>query len=228
MTAQPAAPDVAGFGTLAGFEAAARERLPSAVLDYVAGGSWDGVTLADNGAAFRRYRFRPSVLSGLTVADLSTTVLGREVGAPLGIAPMAQYGWCHPEAELPAARAAATAGCIFTLSTLSTCPIEDVAAAGAVAGPGPRWFQLYIQPDLGLSRTLVERAVSAGYAAIVVTVDVPVLGYRGTDLRAVGLREVRGNLPAAPAAPAGATGAAGASGAAGAAGRPGGGRPSLT
>jgi len=189
------APDPARFGTLAAFEAAAREFMAPAVLDYVAGGSWDEVTLAENSAAFRRYRFRPAVLSGVTTADLSTTILGRDAAVPLAVAPMAQQGWCHPDAELPAARAAAAAGWTFALSTLSTCSMEAVAAETALAGPGARWFQLYIQRDLALTRSLVERAAAAGYEAVVVTVDVPVLGYRGTDLRGVGLGERRGNFP---------------------------------
>jgi 4-hydroxymandelate oxidase len=200
------APDPLTFSTLAAFEAAAREQLPPAVIDYVAGGSWDEVTLYENTAAFRQLRFRPSVLSGVTQADLSTTILGQPAAIPLGVAPMAQYGWCHPEAELPAASAAAAAGWTFALSTLSTRSLEEVAsgAAGSVASPGaagqgPRWFQLYIQADLGFSRSLVERAAAAGYSAVVVTVDLPAVGYRGTDLRAGQLRQVLGNFPEADA-----------------------------
>ncbi len=111
-------PDLARIVTVAELEGLARKRMPGPVLDYVAGGSWDETTLADNVAAFRRYRFRAPVLSGAMSADLTTTVLGREVPLPLGIAPMAQFGFCHPDGELPAARAAAAAGWTLSLSTL--------------------------------------------------------------------------------------------------------------
>ena len=163
----------------------------------MAGGSWDETTLADNGAAFRRRQFRASVLSGVMAADvdLSTTVLGRPVPTPFGVAPMAQFGFCHPDAELPAAAAAATAGWTFALSTLSTRSIEEVARACAPGSPGDRWFQLYVQDDLGVSRSLVERAEAAGYTALVITVDLPVIGYRDRDLRGTGLALHYGNLP---------------------------------
>lgn len=186
--------DLAGIVALAEFEALARQRLPAAAFDYVAGGSWDETTLDDNTAAFRRSRFRASVLSGTMSADLATTILGRTAATPFGIAPMAQFGFCHPEAELPAARAAAAAGWTFTLSTLSTRSIEEVAEAAVGGGPGSRWFQLYVQGDLGFSRSLVDRAVAAGYEALVVTVDLPMLGYRDRDLRGTGLELHYGNF----------------------------------
>jgi 4-hydroxymandelate oxidase len=113
---------------------------------------------------------------------------------PLGVAPMAQYGFCHPDGELPVARAAAAAGWTFTLSTLSTRSLEEVAAT-AQGGLGGRWFQLYVQRDLEVSRSLVERAEAAGYAAVVFTVDLPVLGYRDRDLRGTGLPLHYGNFP---------------------------------
>lgn len=192
--------DLSGIVALAEVEALARERLGDtspAALDYVAGGSWDEVTLADNAAAFRRRRFRASVLSGVQAADLSTTILGRPAATPLGVAPMAQYGFCHPGAEGGAARAAVAAGWTFALSTLSTLSMERVAEE-AGEGPGRRWFQLYIQKDLGLSRSLVERAEAAGYEALVVTVDLPMIGYRDRDLRSTGLELHYGNMPTAP------------------------------
>jgi 4-hydroxymandelate oxidase len=112
--------------------------------------------------------------------DPSTTMAGQPATLPLGIAPMAAHGLVHPEAELATARAAAAAGIPFTLSTMSSASIEAVAAA---APDGVRWFQLYVQADPGRSRSLVERAAAAGYGAILLTVDLPVLGYRERDLR---------------------------------------------
>jgi len=189
--------DLTRITSLAELTELARLRLSPGAFDYVAGGSWDEVTLAENTAAFRRRRFLGSVLHGVRDPDLSTVILGRSVPTPFGVAPMAQYGFCHPDAELPAARAAVQAGWTFVLSTLSTRSIEEVAAA-AGEGPGRRWFQLYIQKDLGLSRSLVERAEAAGFEAVVVTVDLPVIGYRDRDLRGTGLDLDYGNFRPAP------------------------------
>ena len=99
---------------------------------------------------------------------------------PVAIAPMAVHGLAHPDAEAATAGAAAAAGVPFTLSTMSTCSIEEVAAA---APDATRWFQLYVQADPGRANRLVERAAAAGYGAIVLTVDLPRLGYRERDRR---------------------------------------------
>jgi 4-hydroxymandelate oxidase len=114
---------------------------------------------------------------------------------PLAIAPMAVHGLAHPDGEVPTARAAASAGVPFTLSTMSTCSIEDVATA---APDSTRWFQLYVQRDRDLTRSLVERAASTGYRAIVLTVDLPVLGYRERDLRSGFEMPALGNFAAPP------------------------------
>jgi 4-hydroxymandelate oxidase len=147
---------------------------------YVASGSWDEVSLAENEAAWLRRRFRPRVLVDVATVDPSTTLLGSPTALPLAIAPMAIHGLAHPDGEVATARAAAAAGVPFTLSTMASRSIEDVAAG---APGGTRWFQLYLQSDPDASRTLVERAEAAGFGAIVVTVDLPVLGYRESDLR---------------------------------------------
>jgi 4-hydroxymandelate oxidase len=147
-------------------------------FEYIDGGSWDEVTLAENESAWLRYRLRPRVLVDVTRIDPSTTLLGAPVAFPMAIAPMAAHGLTHPAGEVPTARAAAAAGIPFTLSTVSTRSIEEVAGA---APDGIRWFQLYTQADAGRNRSLVERAVAAGYQAIVLTVDLPVLGYRERD-----------------------------------------------
>lgn len=165
---------------LTDFEPLARAAMDPATYDYVAGGSWDEVSLAENDAAWLRRRFRPRVLVDVATVDPSTTLLGSPAALPLAIAPMAIHGAVHPDGELATARASAAAGVPFTLSTMSSRSIEEVAAA---APSGTRWFQLYLQGDPDSSRSLVERAEAAGFGAIVLTVDLPVLGYRERDLR---------------------------------------------
>jgi len=174
------AAELARVVALREFEAPACERMDPAAFDYIAGGSWDEITLAENEAAWRRYRIRPRVLVDVGAVDPSTTLLGTPASMPVAIAPMATHGLAHIDAEVATARAAAAARVPFTLSTMSSRSIEDVAAA---APGGANWFQLYTQADPGRSRALVERAAAAGYRAIVVTVDLPRLGYRDRDRR---------------------------------------------
>jgi 4-hydroxymandelate oxidase len=162
------------------FEPLARAWLDPAAYDYIAGGSWDEVTLAENEAAWLRRRFRPRVLVDVSRVSTATTMAGAPAAIPLAIAPMSVHELAHPEAELATVRAAATAGVPFTLSTMASRSIEEVAEAAPEA---IRWFQLYLQQDHEVSRSLVERAATAGYRAIVLTVDLPVMGYRERDLR---------------------------------------------
>jgi 4-hydroxymandelate oxidase len=168
------------FVRLADFEQPARERLHPAAWSYYAGGSWDEHTLRDALASWSRYRLRPRVLVDVEAPDLRTTLLGREVAMPFGIAPAALHGLAHVDGECATARAAAAAGVLQVVSTLASRSVEDVAAAGP---DGARWFQLYIQRERALSRDLVQRAEAAGYGAIALTVDLPVLGYRDDILR---------------------------------------------
>jgi 4-hydroxymandelate oxidase len=170
------------IATLTDFEAPARGRLHPAAWAYYAGGGWDGVTLRDNAEAWKRFRFRPRVLVDVSALDLSTTLLGSPVSMPIGIAPAALHGMAHPDGELATTRAATAAGVANVVSTVASRSIEEVAEA---SGPGLRWFQLYVQRDRSLSRALVQRAEAAGYRAIVLTVDLPVLGYRD-DLFRIG------------------------------------------
>ena len=171
---------LAGITTLGEFEPLARDAMDGPAFDYVAGGAWDELSLADNDAAWRRRRLRPRVLVDVSQVDTGTTMLGMPVAMPLAIAPMAAHGLAHREAELASARAAAAAAVPFTLSTMSTCSMEEVAAA---APDATRWFQLYVQADPGRSRELVQRAEAAGYAALILTVDLPRMGYRERDRR---------------------------------------------
>ncbi len=178
----PAAPpiDLHGIGSVADFEAPARERLHPAAWAYYAGGGWDQVTIRENLDAWRRYRFRPRVLVDVSGIDLATTLLGAPVSMPIGMAPAALHGLAHPDGELATARAATAAGVANVVSTVASRSIEDVAAA---SGDGLRWFQLYAQRDRSMSRDFVQRAEAAGYRAIVLTADLPVLGYRDDIMR---------------------------------------------
>ena len=166
--------------TLADFEALARERMHPSAFDYLAGGAWDEISLADNEAAWRRYRLRPRVLVDVSRVDPATTLLGVPAACPVVTAPMAAQGLAHPDAELATARAATAAGIPFMLSTMSSRSIEEVAEA---VPDGTNWFQLYMQARPAESRRLVERAAAAGFKAIVLTIDLPILGYRVRDRR---------------------------------------------
>src|SRR6478736_7231797 len=180
MTVDDRALDLGRIVRLADFEPVAVERMEPAAFDYVAGGAWDELSLGEAEAAWRRRRLRPRVLVDVSRIDPSTTMAGSSTALPLAIAPMAAHRLAHPDAELATARAAASAGIPFTLSTMSTRSLEEVAAA---APDGTRWFQLYAQQEPSRTRELVERAEAAGYRAIVLTVDLPVLGYRERDRR---------------------------------------------
>ncbi len=161
------------------YERAARDLLPKMSYDYIAGGSDDEITLRDNRAAFERWRLRPRILAGAGTHQLETTLLGQKLSLPLGIAPTALHQLAHPEGELATARAAAAAGVLMVLSTLSSTALEDVAAVAS----GPRWFQLYCYKDRTLTEDLVTRAKASSYQAIVLTADAPVLGRRERDVR---------------------------------------------
>jgi 4-hydroxymandelate oxidase len=161
------------------FEDLAREHLSEAAYDYFAGGACDEVTLRDNREAFGRVRLLGRVLRDVSKRSLETTVLGTSVSMPVMIAPVAMQRLAHDDGELATARAAAAAGTVMIASTLATSSIEDIAAAAA----GPRWFQLYVYKDRGLTAELVRRAEGAGYGAIVLTVDGQVWGRRYRDMR---------------------------------------------
>ncbi|MBM4409926.1 MAG: alpha-hydroxy-acid oxidizing protein [Chloroflexi bacterium] len=165
---------------LAEVELRALDRLSPMARDYYASGATDEVTLRWNREAYERIALRPRTLVDVSARDLSTTILGRRHAWPVLIAPAAFQRLAHPDGEAALARAAAAEGVTVTLSTLSSTSIEEVAAAA----PGsPRWFQLYVFRDRVLTRGLVERAETAGYEALVLTVDAPLLGRRERDAR---------------------------------------------
>ncbi|WP_082310333.1 alpha-hydroxy acid oxidase [Nonomuraea sp. SBT364] len=153
------------------FEDVAREKLDPVYYDYFAGGAQDEVTVRANEAAFRRLALLPRVLRGVERPTLDVTLLGQAASMPVLLAPTAFHRLAHPAGEAETARAAAGAGVIMMAAMLSTVAVEEVAATGATL-----WFQLYIQPDLGFTASLVRRAEAAGCKALVVTVDSPALG----------------------------------------------------
>jgi L-lactate dehydrogenase (cytochrome) len=159
--------------------AAATRRLPGGVFDYIDGAAEDELCLAGNAAAWRRVQLAPRVLRDVSEVDLSTTILGRAVPAPLALSPTGFARIADPAGELAVARAAAQRGLPFTLSTLGTRSIEEVAAVSR----GPKWFQVYVWRDRALVRDMVERAVAEGYEALLVTVDTAVFGRRERDVR---------------------------------------------
>ena len=165
--------------TVRDYERVARQRLTKAAYDYFRSGAELERALSRNERAFRKYVVWYKVLVDVALRDIGTTVLGTPVALPILIAPTAYHRLAHPEGELATARAAAAAGTVYVVSTLATTKLEDVAAASA----GPKWFQLYVHKDRELTRDLVERAESAGYDALVVTVDTPLLGRRLRDER---------------------------------------------
>jgi isopentenyl diphosphate isomerase/L-lactate dehydrogenase-like FMN-dependent dehydrogenase len=178
MTLDEAA--LAQIVSLAELEPLARASMRPSAWDYVAGGSWDELSLAENDAAWRYRRFRPRVLVDVSRIDPAAILLGSQASMPLAIAPMAAHGLAHPDAEIATARAAAATGVPFTLSTVSTRSIEEVAEA---VPDGVRWFQLYEHRDRAFTADLCRRAADAGYRALVLTVDLPVVGYRERDRR---------------------------------------------
>ena len=159
----------------------ARERLQPGPYGYVAGGAGDERTLRANAAAYERWELRPRVLVDVGSVTTSTTVLGTEVALPLLVAPTAFQRLCHPDGELALARAAASAGTVMTLSTLSSVTPAELAVG---APGGPKWFQLYWSRDRGFTQALVRAAEEAGFTALMLTVDLPVAGLRERDVRA--------------------------------------------
>jgi L-lactate dehydrogenase (cytochrome) len=158
---------------------AAKRRLPAGVFDYIDGGAEDELALSRNAQAYREIRFNPRVLRDVSKIDTGTTLLGRPIALPLVLAPTGFTRIADPQGELAVARAAARVGIPYSLSTMGTRSIEEVAAVGS----GPKWFQVYTWRDRGLVRALLERAAAAGYEAIILTVDTPVLGRRERDVR---------------------------------------------
>ena len=165
--------------SVADLRAIARRRLPGGVFDYIDGGAEDELSLRRNVAAFRRAELVPRVLRDVSGIDLSAPLLGRQLPMPLVVAPTGFTRIASPGGELDVSRAAARAGLPYTLSTMATRSIEEVAAVSR----GPKWLQVYVWRDRGLVKELLSRAAQAGYEAIAITVDTAVLGRRERDVR---------------------------------------------
>jgi lactate 2-monooxygenase len=147
--------------------------------DYVFGGAGAEDTMRANEEAFRRWRIVPRMLRDVSDRDLSRAVLGTDCPAPLGLAPVGAQAIVHADGERASARAAAAVGLPITVSTVSTMPMEEIAACAA----GPKWFQLYWPTDRDLAASFLARAEAAGYRAVIVTLDTFLPGWKPRDLQ---------------------------------------------
>ena len=168
------------LASLADFEKAAREKMTAMAYEYVSGGAADEHTLAWNQTAYSEIKLRSRVLVDVSHIDTSVRLLGRELPHPILLAPTAYHKLVHADGEIATVRGAAAARATMVVSSFSTVTIEDIARAAAGA---PLWFQLYVQPDRGFTRELVQRAEEAGCHALCLTVDTPVLGARNRETR---------------------------------------------
>lgn len=179
---EPNLPADSNLINLLDYERVAAERIAPGPLAYFTGGAGDEVTLRDNRAAFARQAIVPRVMRDVSSIDTSVELFGRRWPTPIWLAPTALQRMAHPDGELATARAAAARGVTMAVSTSASTDIVDIAAVG-----GPRWFQVYLLADLGARRALVERAVTNGYEALLLTVDLARIGRRERDLR-IGFR----------------------------------------
>jgi len=157
----------------------ARRKVPKAFFDYVDSGSYNEETLRANRADLEMIKLRQRVMVDVSNRSLATTIIGQNISAPFALAPIGLCGMQHGDGEILAAQAAEEAGIPFTLSTMSICSIEQVAEAAL----RPFWFQLYVIRDRDFSRDILERASAAKCNALVLTVDLQVLGQRHRDIR---------------------------------------------
>src|SRR6185503_6775241 len=156
-----------------------KRRVPKAFFDYADRGSYTEDTLRANSEDLQQIKFRQRILVDVSKRDLSTTILGEPASLPLILAPVGLLGMQHSDGEIAACRAAQAAGIPFTLSTMSICSIEDVASSV----DKPFWFQLYVMKDRGFIKALIERAIAAKCSALVLTVDLQVIGQRHQDIK---------------------------------------------
>jgi L-lactate dehydrogenase (cytochrome) len=156
-----------------------KRRVPKAFFDYADRGSYSEETLRANHDDLQQIKFRQRILVDVSKRDPSTTILGEPASLPLILAPVGLLGMQHGDGEIHACRAAQAAGIPFTQSTMSICSIEDIAAAV----DKPFWFQLYVMKDRGFIKSLIERAIAAKCSALVLTVDLQVIGQRHADIK---------------------------------------------
>src|ERR1700742_3764550 len=156
-----------------------QRRVPKAFFDYADRGSYAEETLRANSEDLREIKLRQRILVDISKRDLSTAILGEPAAMPLILAPVGLLGMQHGDGEIHACRAAQAAGIPFTQRTMSICSIEDIAAAA----DKPFWFQLYVMKDRGFIKALIERAIAAKCSALVLTVDLQVIGQRHQDIK---------------------------------------------
>lgn len=164
---------------VADMQALARRRVPKMFYDYADTGSWTQSTYRENEAALQRQKLRQRVACNIDNRSVKTTMIGQDVTMPVALAPVGLTGMQRADGEILAAQAAEEFGVPFTLSTMSVCSIEDVAENTK----NPFWFQLYVMRDRGFSENLMQRATAAGCSALVLTLDLQVLGQRHKDLK---------------------------------------------
>lgn len=156
-----------------------KKRVPRMFYDYAESGSWTESTFRDNEAAFSRIKLRQKILVDMEGRNLSTKMIGEDVTMPVALAPTGLTGMQYPDGEIHAARAAETFGVPFCLSTMSVCSIEDVAENTT----RPFWFQLYVMKDKDYISRLIQRAKTAGCSALVLTLDLQIMGLRHKDIK---------------------------------------------
>lgn len=157
----------------------ARRRVPKMFFDYADSGAWTESTYRANEDDFKKIKLRQRVLVDMTNRSLGTTMIGEKVSMPVALAPTGLTGMQHADGEMLAAQAAEAFGVPFTLSTMSICSIEDVASVTKK----PFWFQLYVMKDRDFVKNLIDRAKAAGCSALVLTLDLQILGQRHKDIR---------------------------------------------
>jgi len=161
------------------FQKLAKRRVPRMFYDYADSGSWTENTYRSNATDFQKIKFKQRVAVNIEHRNLKTTMIGHDVSMPVALAPTGLTGMQHADGEILAARAAEQFGVPFTLSTMIVCSIEDIAANTTA----PFWFQLYVMRDRDFIRRLIERAKEAKCSALVVTLDLQVLGQRHKDIK---------------------------------------------
>jgi len=171
--------DIASAQNITDLRALARRRVPGFAFEYVEGGAEDEATLSGNRAAFAALRFVPPTLIDTEGRGLGTQLFGAPCRAPIAIAPTGLNGMLHPHGDIALARAAAAFGVPFTLSTLSTTLLEDVASQAG----GRLWMQLYVMKNRAIAEDIMHRAAAAGYEALLLTTDANVFGSREWDKR---------------------------------------------
>jgi isopentenyl diphosphate isomerase/L-lactate dehydrogenase-like FMN-dependent dehydrogenase len=171
--------EVPRFVTVDDYEPAARAALPNDVYGYFAGGAGDEWTLAQNRLSFDRWYLRPRVLRASGAPDSTATIFRQRVAMPVIVAPWAFQWMAHPDGEFATARAAGSAGALMVVSSTAMDHVEEIAATGA----GPKWWQLYVFTDRGVTAEMLNRVAAAGFGAVCLTVDFQAVGLRHRDTR---------------------------------------------